>query len=85
MLTIMVAIADEISFVASAPNAVVVGQQFKLSYKVNRGNAKEPRIPAIAHILHPFPFDMDIVCFFRLKVHEISFPGNSKRGDENER
>lgn len=47
MLTIMVAIADEISFVASAPNAVVVGQQFKLSYKVNRGNAKEPRIPAI--------------------------------------
>ena len=47
MLTIMVAIADEISFVASAPNAVVVGQQFKLSYKINIGNAKEPRIPAI--------------------------------------
>lgn len=43
----MVAIADEISFVASAPNAVVVGQQFKLSYKINIGNAKEPRIPAI--------------------------------------
>ncbi len=47
VLTMMVAVADEISFVASAPNAVVVGQQFKLSYKVNRGNAKEPRIPTI--------------------------------------
>lgn len=47
MLTLMVAVADEISFVASAPNAVVVGQQFRLSYKVNRGNAKEPRIPLI--------------------------------------
>lgn len=47
MLTMMVALADEISFVASAPNAVVVGQQFRLSYKINRGNAKEPRIPAI--------------------------------------
>ena len=47
MLTMMVAFADEISFVASAPNAVVVGQQFRLSYKVNRGNAKEPRIPSI--------------------------------------
>lgn len=43
----MVAVADEISFVASAPNAVVVGQQFRLSYKINRGNAKEPRIPSI--------------------------------------
>ncbi len=47
MLTMMVALADEISFVASAPNAVVVGQQFRLSYKINRGNAKEPRIPSI--------------------------------------
>lgn len=47
LFTMMVAIADEISFVASAPNAVVVGQQFRLSYKINRGNAKEPRIPSI--------------------------------------
>ena len=47
LLTMMVAVADEISFVASAPNAVVVGQQFKLTYTINRGNAKEPRIPAI--------------------------------------
>ena len=42
-----VALADEISFVASAPNAVVVGQQFRLSYKINSGNAKEPRISSI--------------------------------------
>lgn len=47
LFAIGVAFADEITFVASAPNAVVVGQQFKLSYKINRGNAKEPRIPAI--------------------------------------
>ena len=42
-----VAFADEISFVASAPDAVVVGQQFRLSYKVNRSTAKEPRISAV--------------------------------------
>ncbi len=47
LLALTVVLADEISFVASAPNAVVVGQQFRLSYKINRGNAKEPRIPAI--------------------------------------
>ncbi|MBE6267841.1 MAG: protein BatD [Bacteroidales bacterium] len=46
-IILAVAFADEISFVASAPNAVVVGQQFKLSYKVNRGNAKELHIPSI--------------------------------------
>ncbi|MBQ3153549.1 MAG: protein BatD [Bacteroidaceae bacterium] len=46
-IILAVAFADEISFVASAPNAVVVGQQFKLSYKVNRGNAKELQIPSI--------------------------------------
>ena len=47
LITFTVAVADEISFVASAPNAVVVGQQFRLSYKINRGSSKEPRIPAI--------------------------------------
>ena len=40
-------LADEVSFVASAPKAVVVGQQFRLSYEINRGKVKEPRIPAI--------------------------------------
>lgn len=39
--------ADEISFVTSAPNAVEINQQFRLSYKVNRGNVKEPRIDSI--------------------------------------
>ncbi len=39
--------ADDISFVTSAPNAVEVNQQFRLSYKINRGNVKEPRIDAI--------------------------------------
>jgi hypothetical protein len=47
VLALTVVLADEISFVASAPNAVVTGQQFRLTYKINRGNAKEPRIPAI--------------------------------------
>ncbi|MBQ2366986.1 MAG: protein BatD [Bacteroidaceae bacterium] len=47
VLALTAVLADEITFVASAPSAVVVGQQFKLSYNVNRGNAKEPRIPAI--------------------------------------
>ncbi|MBR6805508.1 MAG: protein BatD [Bacteroidaceae bacterium] len=46
-IILAVAFADEISFVASAPNTVVVGQQFKLSYKVNRGKAKELHIPSI--------------------------------------
>ena len=46
-LSLSVTIADNITFVASAPNAVVVGQQFRLSYKLNRGNAKEPRVPTI--------------------------------------
>lgn len=41
--------ADEVSFVTSAPKAVEVNQQFRLSYKVNRGNVKEPRLPAIEH------------------------------------
>lgn len=47
LLMYSVCIADEISFVASAPNAVVVNQQFKLSYRINRGNVSEPRLPAI--------------------------------------
>lgn len=40
-------IADELSFVASAPKSVVVNQQFRLSYKVNRINVNEPTIPEI--------------------------------------
>lgn len=40
------AFADEVSFVLSAPDAVVVNQHFRVSYTVNRANVKEPRIPA---------------------------------------
>ncbi len=38
------ALADEVSFVISAPEAVEAGQYFKVSYTVNRGNVKEPRV-----------------------------------------
>ena len=34
--TVFALFADEVSFVASAPKSVVVNQQFRLSYKVNR-------------------------------------------------
>ncbi len=39
------ALADEITFVANAPKSVVVNQQFRLTFKVNRANVKEPTIP----------------------------------------
>ncbi len=45
--TISVASADEISFVTSAPKAVEVNKSFRLSYKINRGDVKEPRIENI--------------------------------------
>lgn len=38
------AVADEVSFVISAPDAVEAGQYFRVSYTVNRGNVKEPRV-----------------------------------------
>lgn len=42
------AIADEkITFTASAPEAVVIGDQFRLSYTVNTQNVKDLRIPSI--------------------------------------
>ncbi len=43
------AFADEVSFVTSAPKTVEQNQQFRLSYKVNRGNVNDPRIPEIEH------------------------------------
>lgn len=46
LATLATIYADEVSFVVSAPNAVVVDQHFRLSYTVNRGNVKEPRIPS---------------------------------------
>lgn len=42
------AFADDITFVAQAPKSVVVNQQFKLTFKVNRANVKEPAIQDFA-------------------------------------
>lgn len=47
LVTLSIAYADEVSFVASAPKAVVVNQQFRLQYSINTHKAKEPRLPAI--------------------------------------
>lgn len=42
------AVADEkITFTASAPEAVVIGDQFRLAYTVNTQNVKDLRIPSI--------------------------------------
>ena len=41
--------ADEVSFVTSAPKTVEQNQRFRLSYKINRGNVNDPRIPEIEH------------------------------------
>ena len=38
------ALADDVSFVASAPKSVVMNQYFKLTYTVNSTNAKEPTL-----------------------------------------
>ena len=40
--------ADEITFVAQAPKSVVVNQQFRLTFKVNRASVKEPVIPDLS-------------------------------------
>ena len=42
------ALADDVTFVAQAPKSVVVNQQFKLTFKVNRTNVKEPSIQEFA-------------------------------------
>lgn len=38
------AFADEVSFVISVPKTVVAGQNFNVSYKVNRGNVNNPTV-----------------------------------------
>ena len=47
ILTLTVALADDITFVTSAPKAVEVNQNFRLKYTVNRRNVREPLVPAI--------------------------------------
>ena len=37
-------LADDVTFVASAPKSVVLGQHFRLTYTVNTTDAKEPVI-----------------------------------------
>ena len=39
--------ADKVSFTASAPDAVVVGEQFRLSYIVTTQKVKDFRAPSI--------------------------------------
>ena len=39
--------AQDVSFKASAPNAVVMGEQFRLTYTINVDGSKELRIPAL--------------------------------------
>lgn len=41
------ALADKVSFTASAPNAVVVGDQFRLSYTVSTQKVKDFQVPSI--------------------------------------
>ena len=45
MLTGVQAIAQDVSFTAQAPQAVVVGERFRITYKVNTRDAKEFRAP----------------------------------------
>lgn len=45
MLTAIPAIAEDVTFTAQAPQAVVKGNQFRISFKVNAGGGKEFRAP----------------------------------------
>ena len=45
LLTAVPAIAEDVSFTAQAPQAVVKGDQFRISFKVNAGGGKEFRAP----------------------------------------
>ena len=50
MLTGVQAIAQDVSFTAQAPQAVVVGERFRITYKVNTRDAKEFRAPDMKSI-----------------------------------
>ena len=47
LLTGLNVYADEVSFTASAPDAVVSGEQFRLTYTINTQNVREFRAPAM--------------------------------------
>ena len=44
LTTIITAFADEVSFVASAPKSVVVGNRFKIAYEANTKTDSQPTI-----------------------------------------
>ena len=50
MLAGVRAIAQDVSFTAQAPQAVVVGERFRITYKVNTRDAKEFRAPDMKNI-----------------------------------
>jgi len=50
MLTGVKAIAQDVTFVAQAPKAVVVGERFRITYRVNTRDAKEFRAPDMKNI-----------------------------------
>ena len=50
MLTGVTVIAQDVTFTAQAPKAVVVGERFRITYKVNTRDAKEFRAPDMKNI-----------------------------------
>ena len=50
MLAGVQAVAEDATLTAQAPQAVVVGEQFRLTYRVNTGDAKEFRAPDMKNI-----------------------------------
>ena len=50
MLAGVRAVAQDVSFTAQAPQAVVVGERFRITYKVNTRDAKEFRAPDMKNI-----------------------------------
>lgn len=47
VVTVQAFAAESVSFTASAPDAVVVGDQFRLSYTVNTSDVRDFRVPSI--------------------------------------
>jgi len=47
-LCVLNAVADNVRFTASAPDAVAVGDQFRLSYKINTTGGKNIKVPSIS-------------------------------------
>ena len=50
MLAAARVLADDVSFTAQAPQAVVLGERFRITYKVNTNNVKEFRAPDMKSI-----------------------------------